>query len=402
MNKNKQYTFRLLLLMTLSAAAIVPVLSAQESILISYERNFMRAGLAAKAEILKDAATDDSASEFIGQLYDFSLNFALRNAEILSDDQDMIALTALASQGVGSVGYTDSVDTLWEIFQVYRNTLTRTEVLKALSLLGKGKARVVNNLNEFLSDQNNRFRSRMAVDNSTLAACISALAVLGDDSSFPVLFSIMVSAYPENITKEASKALSEIQGDYKTFLTELIQRNPPVEKLAALRAGLSNSRFSPADQGELAGKALEVSLASNIRNDEGSLLISALGYEAVLALTRMKWTKASPLVVKNFYKTQTDYLAGGAPKERLLEAIACLGAMDSSEAVQALALQLGYINSQTERNGEYDADVTIAVVSALGEIGDKAAFDYLLYVSYLPYPESIQAAAREALNRLQW
>jgi HEAT repeat protein len=76
--------------------------------------------------------------------------------------------------------------------------------------------------------------------------------------------------------------------------------------------------------------------------------------------------------------------------------------MESSDAAMALALQLGLINAQTEKTGLYDEDITLAAVQALGAIGDKAAFDYLLYISYLPYPEHIQAAAKEALNRLKW
>jgi hypothetical protein len=41
-------------------------------------------------------------------------------------------------------------------------------------------------------------------------------------------------------------------------------------------------------------------------------------------------------------------------------------------------------------------------VQSLGEVGDKAAVDYLLYMNYLAYPEHIQAAAKEALGRLKW
>jgi HEAT repeat protein len=85
-----------------------------------------------------------------------------------------------------------------------------------------------------------------------------------------------------------------------------------------------------------------------------------------------------------------------------MEAVACLSAMGSLEAAQTLALQLGYLNARMERSGEYDDEIVLGLIKALGEIGNKAAFDNLLYVSYLPYPDQIQAAAREALNRLQW
>jgi HEAT repeat protein len=86
----------------------------------------------------------------------------------------------------------------------------------------------------------------------------------------------------------------------------------------------------------------------------------------------------------------------------LVEALACIGVMESSEAAQVLALQLGYFNSRMERNGEFDEEVTLGVISALGELGDKLAYDQLLYISQLPYPYEIQTAAKEALSRLKW
>jgi len=129
---------------------------------------------------------------------------------------------------------------------------------------------------------------------------------------------------------------------------------------------------------------------------------AALRYDAVTVLTRLQWTPASSLAIRNFYQVQKDYTNGVVPKERLLEAIACLGVMGSSEAAQALALQLGYFNSRCESTGDYDEAVVLALITALGELGDKSAFDYLLYISYLNYPDKIQAAAREALNQLKW
>jgi hypothetical protein len=38
----------------------------------------------------------------------------------------------------------------------------------------------------------------------------------------------------------------------------------------------------------------------------------------------------------------------------------------------------------------------------LGDLGDKTAFDYLLYVGYLSYPETVKKASRDALARLAW
>jgi HEAT repeat protein len=383
--------------------AVSPVLAQEgEPIRASYERNFIRANLATKAGILRDAATDERAAEFIGPLYEFALNFVLQNAEMLRDDPDMIALTVLASRGAGAAGYRASVDTLWKVFLAYRDSLTRVEVLGALALLGKGNGELVENLNQFLANQNNLYRSGISPDYPALSACISALAKLGDGSSVPVLFSAMIAGYPASITQDASEALASIEGDYKQYLIEVIRKNPPAEKLTAFREGSYHKKFTDSERGELAEAALEVSLDLFPDSPEGETAISNLRYASVQLLTELKWTKAVNLAIKHYYRVQKDYANGLASKAQFSEAIACLGAMESSEAAQVLALQLGFINSQMERINEFDEVLTLAIVKALGEIGDKIAFDYLLYISYLTYPESIQIAAKEALNRLKW
>jgi hypothetical protein len=384
-----------------------PRVFSQDSILVTYERNFLRASLADKANILRDAAVDDRASEFIGALYEFALKFVLDSGELLKEDPDMIALTGIAARGAGEAARMSAAGILWQVFNLYRDSYSRVEILRALAVLGKGNAGTVENLNQYLVDQTNYYRSGMVPDYPTLGACIAALAVIGDDSSYPALFSAFLASFPGSLGADISSALESIEGAYLSFLSELIRRNGPAEKLAAFRLGAGNSGFSPPERGELAETALEVSLDlfpgnSGAGSESGWAAASTLRYEAVEVLAGLKWTRASPLAIRNFYRVQTDLGNSTAPKERLLEAIACLGAMGNSESAQVLALQLGYINSQAERGGEFDEDLILALIHALGEIGDKAAFDYLLYIGYINYPERIQAAARESLNRLKW
>ena len=399
----------LLVLIALSFSAAQ--LDAQESIRFSYERNFIRANLAAKSGILLDAATDERAGDFIGELYIFALQFALSNVEFLRDDPDMIILVATAARGAGVNGGNASVRILLDLFREYHDLYSRVEILGALGMLGKGNPQVVGALNQFLEGETNSFRrgnqafsgQRFAgagmdasQDFTVLRACISALSMLGDGSSFPFLFSAMTAGYPQGVTQETLKALESIQGNYHDYLIDIIRRNPFPEKAAAFRIGAYNERLSFAERGEIAQTALEVSL--NAYSSVGN----SLRYDAITVLTRLRWTPAAPLAIRNFYLVQTDYTSGTVPKERLLEAIVCLGVMGSSDAAVALALQLGYLNSQTESTGEYDEAVILAIVNALGALGDKAAFDYLLYINYLNYSDRIQSAAREAMNRLKW
>ena len=379
-----------------------PFVFSQESVLQSYQQNFTRANLSAKAGILQDAADDEDAAEFIGPLYEFALRFVLANAEILRDDPEMIHLAGIAVRGAGNAGFKESLDTLWDVFSSYRDSRTRVEILGALEVLGKGNGQVIENLNQYLDSQNKLFRSGIIPDYPTFSACVAALAQLGDGSSFPALFAAVTAGYPENITDEIAGALNVIPGNYLRFLLDIILKNPPVEKSAAFKVGGAGRRFSPAEQGQLAEAALEQGLSYFPGSAEEITILSEMRYASVLTLTRLRWTRASAQAIRHFYRVQTDFQQGNAPRERFLEAINCLGAMGTSEAALALGLQMGLFNAQTEKTGAYDEDVILALVRSLGSIGDKSAFDYLLYISYLPYPDQIQAAAKEALNRLRW
>ena len=351
-------------------------LTGQESILSSYERNFIRASLAGKTGILYDAATDEKAGEFIGGLYDFALRFALTNGEYLNSDPDMISLVAAAAKGAGNSGNRDSAPTLWKLFDLYIDSYSRVEILGALAVLGEGNSDVITSLNSFLEIQNDSFQAGIPPDYPVLRACIAALGLLKDNSSFPVLFTTMTAGYPQVITQETLKALESIQGDYKDYLIGIILKNPFPEKAAAFRIGAYNERLSPDERAELAQAALEVSLGSTGPADQVNA--ASLRYDAATVLTRLQWSPAAPLAIRNFYRVQADFTNGAAPRERFLEAIAFLAVMGNAEAARALALQLGFLNSQTEKSGEYDEAVVLALINALGELGDKAAFDYLL------------------------
>jgi HEAT repeat protein len=376
--------------------------AAQEPILLSYERNFLRVNLAAKENVLRDAATDESVAGFIGPLYEYALNFSLQNAGLLGDDPEMISLTVFTVRGMGAVGYKEGVDLLRRAFAVYQDSVVRTAVVESLAILGKGNAAVVEDLNRYLEARNLGYRSGAAPDYPVLSACIAALGRLGDPGSFPALFGALCAGYSEAVGREAAGALDAIGGDYRGFLLGVIAQNPIREKRIALNAGTRSRTLHDAQRGELAEKALETVLDFMPENDADRADAAEIRYSAALTLRDLKWTRAAELLIKHFYQVQEDYGSGAASRDRFLEAVSCLGAMSSSGAAGVLALQLGYFNSQMERTGEYDEAVVLAVIRALGSIGDKAAFDYLLYISYLAYPESLKAAARDALNRLRW
>jgi hypothetical protein len=390
-------------LLILGALCVYAPLSfPQDSSLWSYEQRFTRAGIAAKADILREAAADRRAAPYLGALYEFALKFISGRTGILKDDPDMIRLLNIAAQGAAHTGHQKSLDTLWAIFSDCGDSQIRTDLLGVLGILGKGNSQAVQNLNQYLDSQNELFRSATETDYRPALTAVAALVRLGDPSSFPVLFAATVEPSPEALAREAAAALETIPGNHKAFLLERILKGPPAEKKAAIAVVARGGRFSPAERGQLAEAALEQGLTYFPGSAGENAQLSETRYASALILTELRWTQGSDPAIRHFYRVQADFQQGDAPRERFFEAVACLAVMDSPDAALALGLQLGLLNARTEQTGEYDQDIILAVVQALGTIGDKSAFDYLDYISYLEYPEHIEAAAKEALSRLRW
>lgn len=375
----------------------------EEPILLVYQQNFSMADLSEKAGILKSAASDKKVGEFIGPLYEYALQFVLQftvhNSWIQKNDPDMVRIIETAVSGIEKINYRENLDTLWQLFLNYSDSSTGIEIIVTIGKLGTENSRIIQNINSYLIQQNKLYRMGVIVNYPLISACITAILELGDSSSYPALFDVICSDFPEVIASEASGAMELIPGNYRQFLVNVIENNPPEEKLAALREGVDSKRLSAPECGQLAELALEQSFAPG--GTGGNTDLSALRYAAIAALIPLRW-QASNLVVRHYHLVQDDFQSGAVPKERFLEAIACLGASGNSDAALALVLRLGLINARTEKTGSYDEDITLAIIRALGLIGDKAAFSHLISIRYLPYTANIQAAAREALDRLKW
>jgi len=373
---------------------------SDSEVLQLYKQNFTRSDLSVKARILENASFESASDEFICELYDFALQFAEKNLELLKNDPDMIKIISTAIYGLIDKGDCRNPDILWNLFIEYQNTPLGAEILIAMGKLAKGNRSIIEKINNFLIEQNNLFTAGSHVNYAVISACIAAVLDLGDSSSYSPLFAVACAGFPEVITFEALGAFDLIPGNIKQFLSNIIQRNPPDEKLIAFKTGINNPRLSLYDRGQLAEIALEQSLTGGGDDDDVNLL--EMRYASVKALIPLKWTRANTLAIRNYYRVQTDYQHGSASKENLLEAIALLGTAGNNDAAFTLALQLGLINIRMEKTGNFDADIILAIVESLGLIGDKDVFDHLLQVSNLSYTEDILAAAKEAIDRLKW
>jgi len=389
----KSYIFFLLVLIT-------PCVFGDSAVLQSYMKRFSGSELAAKAEVLRNAASDSRINESVSQLYEFALRYALDNYDDMENLSGMNNIISIAVKGLRNAGSAASVDILWELFLKYPHYVIKADILVTLGILGKGNQNIINAINNYLMEINIMFASEdvIIVDYSLVSACITAIMEMGDSSSYPVLFTLLYAGYPEVIVSEAYGALDYINGDLLLYIRNIMEKNPPEEKFIAFKAGINSNRLSLSERGQLAELALETGLY----DFEGDADLIAMRYAAIQILTSLQWTKASSLVVRYYHRVLADYFQGIVSKTHLIESIACLGIIGDSSAALALGLQLGLINEKTKSTGAFDADITMAIVRALGFIGSNAVYEHLLYTTNLSYSENIKIAAREALDCLKW
>ena len=377
-------------------------LPAQESseLIDTYRRNFVRSSLGTKLELLKEASAYDTVD--MGPLYDTAIQFVLGNASLLATDALLRDMSVLSVNMIRKYKYAPAAENLWNLFSVYKDSLVRVPLLQTLAEVSVGNKTILKELNAFLDTQISLYKSGIRLDLAVLDAAVFAIGRLGDASSFPYLFAVYTASVNKAITDRASVAMAALKGDYAVFLAEVIRSHPAAEKSAALEAGLRGEALAPDKRADLAEAALSVGVSYLSPSPSDQVYIVALRTSAARELTTREWQKAAPLAIKHFYDFQAQYNRGQVSKSNFLEAVALLGAMGTTEAAQALALYLQLINTETEQGKSFDEQIALAVVNNLGRLGDKTAFDYLLYIGYLQYPESVKKAARDALQKLRW
>jgi hypothetical protein len=225
---------------------------------------------------------------------------------------------------------------------------------------------------------------------------------LGDQSSFPSLFTTMTIGYTDDISRAAREGLYQLRGELKESLIGILRESDLEEKQLALQMALDTDRLDDNAKGEIAQFAMDVGLHTAAVDNPSRQIARDIRYTATVALTEREWSAATDLAIEHFDTVLLEYDRGLATKRRVVEAVNCLGAMGTHEAAVRLTQYLVLLNAYTERLQEFDNVIVLAVVQNLGFLGDKIAFDDLLYAQYLSYSSEIKNAARDSLDRLSW
>ena len=390
---------RLLLLLIIGTS--ISCLFAQDikTMTDKYIRDFIRADIKAKLDILKESGNRNQAD--MEPLLDLSFRFLLDYSEILEIDSMVRDLAIFTIKKTGELGNSEKASDIIRLFHAYNDSSIKVQSIIALGAFGTVDGPVINEINLIAADVVKNTFPEEKNDYLILETIIQTLGKIGNNSSYEILFQIVTKNLNSKIQNLASDALVSLKGDYKAFIINIIENNALVEKAIALKLSIESSKLSIEDRGFISEAALRVALAFQATDTSQKALLIGMRQQAILELTKTRWVRATSLIIKHMRETISEYAKGSVSKQVLLEAIACLGSMKSNEAAQALTLYLSSLNSETERGRPTDEQIALAVVTNIGLIGDKIAYDDILYVGYLKYPESVKKAALDTLSKLR-
>ncbi len=381
-----------------AAFSLCSVLCAEGS---AGRKKFVRGNLADKTAAVKDASPSEAAV-----LSRAAVDFAVENRELLGDDRDLAALAvagvlALPAEAVSGASPEEKErieEQLLALFNLYGDTV-KISVLNRLSPCGIPTERFSETLDSFMGDEANASRSGALV-----RAAVAALGEIGTENSFTVLYGCLDSPRWAPYRKEIGQAAGRLSEKAFSEVVGIIRRGDTAECRRIFDMICQNKTVSQVFQAETAENTLSQTIYIAEKASSADSELVALQLDSLRILTESEWTRASKTVTAFFDTAVSEYESGGMGESDFIEVIAGTARTAPMDAARIFSGYLAKLNQSMESaSGRKPAEkVVLTIISALGGIGDKYAFDSLLSVTYYNYPDHVIAAARDALAELKW
>jgi len=364
---------------------------------------FIKGNLADKTAAVREAENSDS--QWISEQ---AVAFCLENKEALGNDRELdgLAVAAILSYSPENVRkFSDSqkqklTENLIALFTQFNksSTVQIAVISKALALKDTiSNAPFTALLNSYLKTQDVK-----ATDSGVFKASMSALEAIGNEESFTILYGFLndnsYSSYKKEIEATTIALIPNAMNEVITLI-----KGADFKKISSIFALMQkNSQISKKNLCEIA----ENMLSESILLVDNSTGISAenikFQIDVLSILSENNWTRASAVALSYFDLSKKLYEKKAMNEEQFKTVIIALRNIAPLDAVAPLISVLEELNDRTEKGSRVSSEITLAVINTLGAIGDKAAFDSLLAVTYLNYEESVLTAARDALSGLRW
>lgn len=387
---------RFVFIILFAASVFLCGAEAQSDDLAELRAAFFAGSLDDKIEVVQTAVEKD---ETIDPIFSDALGFVVDFSPILKNDSRMTKLARIIIENSARIKDTNLNKTLCSLFYTYSDKAVKTAVINVVKNHNLDKS-FIDSVNEYALSCIEDYSPN---DTKSISDMIDALSQMKDLSSVSVLFEYLVNEdLPEILTKKAQEALLGFSPDYKAEIISILNNGSPKEKLFAFHFVVENTVDTDFFKAEIAEKALSNAIMYMGTSVSSEPDIIKLQLEALSELRRVAWTRSSSVLVNLFKVAKKEFEKGYIDEDSFTQVMKGLVELASGEAGSLLADYLGEFNVKAENEEPYSSGLVLSVIKMLGALGDKVAFDNLLYVSYLPYDDSIIEASRIALAGLKW
>lgn len=365
----------------------------------SAEIKFIKGNIQDKITSIREA-DEEVASKIAVKAVDFVLD----NIDLLHNDRDIAGLAIAAILSYPETAYAENIeDTMHKfesMFYGLNDQNVKISVIDKMCGLYKfqPKREIVIFIDTYLKAAQEDKISGTVVEKKVIE-------VAGEIGSLKT-FEILYSALKENTWKDFN---SEIEDALITLSERSIQgivsiiHNADFAELQFINSiFIKNNKISSTLKTEIAENLLTSSMILVRGSSKISKEITDFQLENSNILAENNWTRSSELMISYFEIAKYEYQAGFLSEKEYATVISNVKKISSKNAVKLFIKYLSELNSEMEKGNLPAVNVVSALISALGELGDKSAFDCLLFTTYLSYPDGIVAQARSALSSLKW
>ena len=404
--KNRRGIFFLLLLISFSSSVFASISNIQ--------KQFIKAGLSEKISIIQSLSADETVSVCLK-----SLDFSIENAPVLGNDADLVKLTqatvlALPS-GDAEINKINSADRIqisekfMTVFKLFKNLELRSEIMKKLECYsGDDKTMTVSFLNDYLASA---FKANESEEN-VLEDAIVTIGKIGNEESLSIIYNIWVTKIWEKFHDSTDAALVSLSQDSFGDAIRIFSGSEIEDSAHYFSLLHKSDKISQNSLCQIAENALLIAInnAENLsaKNEASEKAFVRFQLETHDVLTGHKWSHASSVINSNVVLAKKFYEKGAMDEKDFVKIIGTCPQIPSPQLAQSLTDMLSECNGKVEivssdaKNEMPARSVVLALIKALGEMGDKTAFDTLLAVTYLPYPLDVIDEAKKSLAALNW
>ena len=370
------------------------------------QKKFISGNIQDKIQAVRAAGSKDALP-----LSSLAMDFSMRNKDILGNSRelDLLVIEALRAlsydraEKASPAEKKEFSDKLFAIYEKFSDENVKISVLNCVSLLNLNDSEFPAFLNEHLKAANVKKEK-----DALLKAMITTLGVIGNRDSFVILYLLYGETGWASYREEIKVSVGKLMEASVPQAVSIIQTGNLLDCRQIFDIASKNNNFPKKSLADISENVLSRTIDMYENNLSKGQPLANLQFEAFEVLSELKWTRAGGLSVAFFSSVKNEYEEGLLPEEKFVGVIENLPSIAPLESVQIFCSYLDECNSVMEKSinqsgiKKPEESIVLALINALGAIGDKNAFDTLLSVTYYTYSETVIKQARDALAGLRW